>query len=371
MRKKTVQNGIQWKDEPLADSWAEHANVWDELVTRYSLPVILRSRCINAVVNTLAVGNSGLRLLTAFSDGVPAFMAIGRRRNAVTFEIFRPSQIPIALALAENSSALHAFVLGYLRQRRLPLLQFEIYQADSKFYASLGSTQHSCDIEYITAPYIDLPENFEEYFQGLSKNFRTNCKKQRNKLDTLGVTPRLVLISKAEDVAVALQHYSELELLGWKLRSGTAVSGASGQLDFYTALLESFAEVGQTQIAQYWLKIDGEDRLVASDLCIVAGETAYMLKTAYDESLEASENLSSLSPASLMHQELFKYWIHVCGVRRVEFYGKTMDWHLRWTKQQRLIYHTTLFRSAFVRKLITFAKQNLRKAAVAEVPKVS
>ena len=144
--------------------------------------------------------------------------------------------------------------------------------------------------------------------------------------------------------------------------SETAVSEASGQLDFYKVLFKTYAEKGSAQIVQYWISLAGEDRLVASDLCIVRGDTAYMLKTAYDESLSEHESLSSLSPASLMHQDLFRYWIHERSIKRVEFYGKTMDWHTRWTKQQRPIYHITLFRSKVAQVVVTQIRRVVQAA---------
>ena len=161
------------------------------------------------------------------------------------------------------------------------------------------------------------------------------------------------VIENTVDVSRAIELYSKLELSGWKLQQGTAVNEASGQIDFYKALLGTYAEKGQAQIIQYWISIAGDDRLVASDLCIVREETAYMLKTAYDESLSDHDSLSSLSPASLMHQDLFKYWIHERKIKRVEFYGKTMDWHSRWTKQRRSIYHLTLFRSKLAQVFVS------------------
>ena len=38
-------------------------------------------------------------------------------------------------------------------------------------------------------------------------------------------------------------------------------------------------------------------------------------------------------------------------VRRVEFFGRLMDWHRRWTGEQRSLYHLTTFRWRWLARL--------------------
>jgi hypothetical protein len=100
-------------------------------------------------------------------------------------------------------------------------------------------------------------------------------------------------------------------------------------------MLEAFCRRGKGSIYRYWF---GE-RLAAMDLCIEDGDTLIVLKTSYDESLP-----SGLSPTQLMREEAMRRLFDDGRIRRIEFYGRVMDWHLRWTEQVRTMYHVNYYR---------------------------
>jgi hypothetical protein len=77
---------------------------------------------------------------------------------------------------------------------------------------------------------------------------------------------------------------------------------------------------------------------VAADLCIDNGPLVVVLKTAYDE------RLKSVSPSTLMRQDEFAAWWAEGRFKRIEFYGKTMEWHTRWTASERTLYHCNVYR---------------------------
>jgi hypothetical protein len=81
------------------------------------------------------------------------------------------------------------------------------------------------------------------------------------------------------------------------------------------------------------------------DLCIDSGSTLVILKTTYDESYK------TVSPSTLMRQEEFRALFDEGRFKRIEFYGKVMEWHTRWTDNTRSIYHLTHYRWPFVRTL--------------------
>jgi Acetyltransferase (GNAT) domain len=355
----------RWRDEPLISAWEMRSVEWDTLAKAYGLPEIVGSRFVGAVVAALAPAYAGLRLLTGLSGDVPIMMAIVRSTNLLTIELFQPSQMPISLLIARDSEAIRTCLRSYLNAKLAPPIRFELFQIDSKYYPQVGTDDCNIELEYISIPFVDFPDSFENYFGALSKNLRANCKKQRNTLERLAFSCRLEIVRKPSEIEEALKLYSELELSGWKRSLGTAVDESTGQIDFYRKLLTSYAEVGQTQIVQLWISGDGIERLVASDLCLVSGNVAFMLKTAYDESLKQHESLSSISPAALMHQDLFRYWIDELRLERLEFYGKTLEWHLRWTNQERALYHLSIFRSALTRSTFSTAKSLFRKLLIA------
>ena len=76
-----------------------------------------------------------------------------------------------------------------------------------------------------------------------------------------------------------------------------------------------------------------------------------ILKTTYDESIKSS------SPAFLMRQEAVRQLFAEGRIRRIEFHGKLMQWHTRWSDEARTMYHINYHRWAAVstaRRLISY-----------------
>ena len=146
---------------------------------------------------------------------------------------------------------------------------------------------------------------------------------------------RLQVSRQAAEVAEAIEQYASLEGAGWKAGAGSAVGGA--QARYYRAMLEAFCRRGAGCIYRYWFGT----QLVAIDLCIEDGEQLIVLKTTYDEAAAAD----GLSPALLMREEALRALFDEGRLQRLEFYGRVMEWHTRWTKQVRTLYHVNYYRS--------------------------
>ena len=86
---------------------------------------------------------------------------------------------------------------------------------------------------------------------------------------------------------------------------------------------------------------------------VVRGDALILLKIAYDEAFER------YSPSTLLRREFMQHLLShgedtgesQSRVRRVEFFGRLMDWHRRWTGEQRSLYHLTTFRWRWLAKL--------------------
>jgi hypothetical protein len=91
------------------------------------------------------------------------------------------------------------------------------------------------------------------------------------------------------------------------------------------------------------------EHTIAADLCVVRGDALILLKIAYDEAFER------YSPSTLLRrafmQDLLGQGEGQSHVRRVEFFGRLMDWHRRWTGEQRSLYHLTTFRWRWLARL--------------------
>jgi hypothetical protein len=72
-----------------------------------------------------------------------------------------------------------------------------------------------------------------------------------------------------------------------------------------------------------------------------------------------------------MHHDVFQSIFGERRFARVEFYGKLMEWHTRWTDQARMLYHATCYRSILlpaVQKSISFLRAR-SSASIGQEPK--
>jgi hypothetical protein len=114
-------------------------------------------------------------------------------------------------------------------------------------------------------------------------------------------------------------------------------------------MLENFARLGRARIYQYRFN----DEVVSMDLCIESGSSLVILKTAYDEAHKA------VSPSTLMRQQQFQTLFNEGRITHIEFFGKMMEWHTRWTSLARPLYHSTCYRWPLLKRL----HEALRKPA--------
>ena len=200
---------------------------------------------------------------------------------------------------------------------------------------------HWQTLDYIETPWVEVSGSFEDYWAARGKNLRTNMRKQRAKLEAEGTPPRLEVLTSAADVAQGLADYGRLESAGWKAADGTAIHPDNAQGRFYRAMLEAFCRGGAGSIYRY--SFGG--KVVAVDLCVASVATLVVLKTTYDESYK------TLSPSSLMREDAFRRIFAEGRIKRIEFYGRVMEWHTRWTDKTRVLYHANYYRWPFLARL--------------------
>jgi CelD/BcsL family acetyltransferase involved in cellulose biosynthesis len=196
-------------------------------------------------------------------------------------------------------------------------------------------------LDYVQTAWVKVDGLFDQYWNARGKNLRQNMRKQRNKLSEDGIDPQLEILSAPSDVAEAIRDYGRLESAGWKASGGTAVHPDNAQGRFYRAVLEAFCAEGRGRIYRYRFG----DKVVAVDLCVESNETLVVLKTTYDE------NFKALSPALLMRQDAFREIFDSGRIKRIEFYGKLMEWHTRWTDEARTLYHLNYYRWGWLQRV--------------------
>ncbi len=324
-----------------AEELAQRSTGWDHLNERCGGSPLLTSRFLAAALRAFGSGREKLACLGDPAD--PQGMAVLVERRGGVWETFQPSQAPIGFWLIRPGLDLQN-VLGSLI-KALPgfPLMAGVSQQDPHLLARPDDTANLRTLDYIETARMVIAGDFDSYWEQRGKNLRQNMRKARNKLEKAGLELRLECITDPEKVEEAIEHYSRMESASWKAREGTAVGLDNAQGRFYVDLLENQCRDGAGRIYQLMFN----DRIVAMDLCVHAGEVMVILKTTYDDAM------SEYSPAMLMHQELFKSLYDAGSFKRIEFYGKVMDWHLRFTEDKRTMYHLNYYRWGWLKRLLS------------------
>lgn len=329
---------MTWHLAP-ASKFGELAAEWDDLQRRTTNTPFLESLFL---VPLLEIFGSGREVIAMHRVGGRADTAaivapVGRGM----WSTFQPSQLPLGPWLCTASDDLSARMQGLLRVLPGWPLGLGATQLDPRLAGRPVEADNLRTLDYVRTSFIDVDGPFEAYWDARGKNLRQNMRKQRNKLQAEGTTTTFECLTAPEQVAKAIRDYGALESSGWKADTGTAIHPNNDQGRFYTQVLQSFCAQGRARIIRYCFA----GKAVSMDLCIDNGPLVVILKTAYDESVR------SVSPSTLMRQEEFEAWWNEGRYRRIEFYGKTMEWHTRWTDRERLLFHATAYRWPLLRSL--------------------
>jgi CelD/BcsL family acetyltransferase involved in cellulose biosynthesis len=330
---------IAWTLES-AVRFKKKAEVWDALNKQCGNLPFLDSLFIGPLLEFFGRGDE--LLLVGTQNGKTLAAAILSRSAWGYFALFQPSQMPLGPLLLLPELALDTVVESLLTKLPGLNLVLGLTQLDPFIIKRPNSRSSFSTLDYIQTAWVEISGEFDDYWAARGKNLRQNMRKQRNKLSADGVQVSLDVLRDKENVFDAIRQYGILESRSWKSEEGTAVSLENGQGRFYKAMLESFCRVGRGVIYRYRF----DDQVVAMDLCIESGEQLVILKTAYDSSNKG------LSPAFLMREEQFKKLFADRVIRRVEFFGKLMEWHLRWTERSRTLYHANIYRNSLIPKLL-------------------
>ena len=323
---------MRWRLLPAArfDTVAPH---WAALHGAGPAVPMLAPAFVSALLAEFA---DGRELLAWCEDGDgPCAAAVLAPQGPGRWATFQPAQAPLGLWLQRPGLDTGRLLSGLSGALPGFALQLGLTQCDPLLLTRPADGGQARTLDYIATARILVAGSFDDYWNGRGKNLRSNLKKQRNRLAADAVATRLETVTDPQAMAAAVADYGRLESAGWKAHSGTAVDAANAQGRFYARMLEAFAHEGGARAYRYWF---GE-RLVAMDLCILERDTIVILKTAYDESVG-----SAFSPALLMREEACRALFAEQRFARIEFYGRVMEWHTRWTDQVRTLYHLNHYR---------------------------
>ena len=328
---------MKWRVVP-ARPWAAQAPHWDALHRACAGSPVLHAEFVGALLAQFGGGAELLAICSAGADTIAmALMAPAGRGRWATFQ---PAQAPLGAWLqlpGHDSAALLAALVHALPGALLA----SVTQCDPELLPRPSGTRVRT-IDYIQTARVSVRGSFAAYWEGRGKNLRANLKKQRARLQREGIATRLETLTAPRQMAAAVADYARLESSGWKAGAGTAVQAGDAQGRFYTGMLEAYARRGAATVYRYW--VGGQ--LAAMDLCVHDERVLVVLKTSYDEQVGAG-----LSATLLMREEATRQLFDEARIQRIEFYGRVMEWHLRWTDEVRTLYHINCYRWPALRTL--------------------
>jgi CelD/BcsL family acetyltransferase involved in cellulose biosynthesis len=343
---------MSWTLVP-ATEFAAYAERWAQLNAETCATPLLQPEFVAPLLAELG---SGKELLGIYQqDGRPCAMAIVAPNGPGKWETFQPSQAPIGMWMHRAGADLAAMVGALFRALPGMPMVLDLTQRDPALEPRPAAGATVVTSDYIETARVRISGSFDDYWNGRGKNLRANMKKQRAKLAKEGIATRLEIIRDPDAVAAAIADYGRLETTGWKSGIGTAVDAGNPQGRFYQRMLEAFCRRGDGCILRYWFG----DQVVAMNLCIEGYGCIIVLKTAYDEALG-----NQYSPAFMMLEETCRQLFDQPRFGTLEFYGRVMEWHRRWTDDVRTMYHLTGYRWALLPQLHSALKnRKARRAA--------
>jgi CelD/BcsL family acetyltransferase involved in cellulose biosynthesis len=329
---------MKWSRLPITEFDGFTAE-WDQVNPRALADApFMRSIFMRPLLRQFAQGNE--QIVVGRDGGRVAVAAILQPVRPGMWQTFQPSQLPLGALLCANDADVREVFSGLLTALPGFAISLGITQLDPVVVPRPAQQPRLQTLDYIQTAWVDINGTFEAYWDARGKNLRHNIRKQRSKLDEQKIATRLETLTRPEDVAAVVRDYGALESAGWKASQGTAIHPDNPQGLFYREMLENYCGLGQGRLYRYWFG----DRVVAVDLCIASEQALVILKTTYDETQQ------TYSPAFLMRHAAFGDLFKEGSIRRIEFYGKLMDWHKRWTDESRTLYHANFYRYDWMRR---------------------
>ena len=328
---------MNWTLYPISE-FAHYSQQWEELNRNNTNTPLLCCSFVQPLIAHFA--NPGKDRLAICGDiNKPLAMTIITKRKLGVWETLQPSQAPIGLWVHQQHSPLENLLASLRKVLPFPTLLFGITQQDPDCLPRPETSKKISTLDYIQTARVTLQGSFDDYWSQRGKNLRQNLRRQRNRLEREDISTKLKTITDPTKIEQAIIAYGKMESAGWKSTGGTAIHIDNEQGKFYRDMLINFCQEQNGLIFQYFYN----DKLVATDLCIKDDNCLIILKTTYDESI------TTTSPAMLMRQDAFEYIFEQRFTKKIEFYGKVMDWHTKWSDEIRVMYHLNTFRFSFIK----------------------
>lgn len=144
-----------------------------------------------------------------------------------------------------------------------------------------------------------------------SRHLKALRRKRRRLAEKLGGELEVVDVARGGDVTAGMEDLLRLELTGWKGRVGTAMASRPNDAAWFRRFCASMMERDRLQL--WSLRAGG--RAAAWQCNVVAGDTVFHFKIAYDENLARFSPGLQLEVAMIeeFHRDLRLAWVDSCG----------------------------------------------------------
>ncbi len=188
--------------------------------------------------------------------------------------------------------------------------------------------------------------NSTDPLRSLSKNFRSNLSRARNKLAKFR-TVEIETTNRMPDLKRAFDDFMHVEAAGWKGEKGTksAIKFNQSLVAFYNCLICESSENVQCEISI--LRVDSIP--VAAQFGLIIDETVYQLKIGFDE------NYSDLSPGNMLIENLLSEY-RQRDLKCFNLVSHT-DWHKNWRAARQNLHSCYVFNNTLPGRLLYFLRR--------------
>jgi CelD/BcsL family acetyltransferase involved in cellulose biosynthesis len=214
---------------------------------------------------------------------------------------FITATAPLVAAGPERPAILDALVAGLReasggRPWRWPLFSPEAPLGRALRDAMEAAGWDQGEVARFARPVLDRRPDHAAFLDGHPHRSRLKDLRRRQRRLAEGGTVAYAVATDGPCLAEAVEAFLALEKAGWKGEAGSAMACGASHAAFARAV---FAEgQGPVRVRADTLSLDG--RALAISLALVAGGTAYLLKTTYDEGARA------LAPGLVLEAEIVR-----------------------------------------------------------------
>lgn len=290
-------------------AWMQAARCeWERLALEalspnpFYAPLVLEAHLAHGLLKAaprFAIVRRGSRLvgLLPLSAGTVRFGWTGRAASAVHSPYMVSSTPLLAPDAAEEICAalLDALAAASGGLWRLPLFRFDDAVGEA-FRAALSRRGWAWRAaEPFARAVLDRRPLHDEFTAALGSRRRKDVGRRRRRLSEMG-SLTLRTDASGPGLAQAMEEFLALEAQGWKGARGTALASRPNTAAYARALIAEASPAVEVRVDR--LMLDG--RAIAASVALVGGGTAYLYKTAYDETL------ARFAPGVLLEHEIVR-----------------------------------------------------------------